>query len=89
MSNRDEFLMTTKRALCDRAGNKCSFPTCSAPTSGPSDESDSSVDSTGMACHIFAAAEGKGAKRYDGNSHLKKGGLLKTEYGCVTSTVSK
>ncbi len=67
MSNRDEFLMTTKRALCDRAGNKCSFPTCSAPTSGPSDESDSSVDSTGMACHIFAAAEGKGAKRYDGN----------------------
>ena len=65
MSSRDEFLQTTKRVLCDRAGNKCSFPTCSAPTSGPSDESISSVDSTGMACHIFAAAKGKGAKRYD------------------------
>jgi hypothetical protein len=67
MSNRDEFLLTTKRILCDRAGNKCSFPTCNAPTSGPSDESDTSIDSTGMACHIFAAAPGKGAKRHDPN----------------------
>lgn len=65
MSNRDEFLQTTKRSLCDRVGNKCSFPTCNATTSGPSDESDNAVDSTGMACHVFAAAPGKGAKRYD------------------------
>lgn len=65
MSNRDEFLESTKRVLCNRAGNKCSFPTCDAPTSGPSDESSGSVDSTGMACHIYAAAPGKGAKRYD------------------------
>jgi hypothetical protein len=65
MSNRDEFLMSTRRALCSRAGNKCSFPSCDAPTSGPSDESDESIDSTGMACHIYAAAPGKGAKRYD------------------------
>lgn len=67
MTNRDDFLQATKRALCDRANNKCSFPTCNSPTSGPSDESTSKVDSTGMACHIFAAAPGKGAKRYDPN----------------------
>lgn len=65
MSNRDEFTLDTKRRLCDRAGSNCSFPGCNSPTTGPSDESEIKVDSTGMACHIFAAAPGKGAKRYD------------------------
>lgn len=67
MKNRDNFLKTIKRILCDRAGSKCSFPGCNSPTTGPSDESYLKVDSTGMACHIFAAAAGKGAKRYNPN----------------------
>ena len=65
MPNSDDFLESTKRTLRDRAGNRCSFPGCNSPTSGPSNESLASVDSTGMACHIFAAAPGKGAKRYN------------------------
>ncbi|EPZ8231889.1 hypothetical protein ACXWHK_004687 [Vibrio alginolyticus] len=65
MSSRDNFTQKTKDTLKDRAGNKCSFPSCRAPTSGASDESDESVDRTGMACHIFAAAPGRGARRYD------------------------
>lgn len=72
MSNRDEFSMSTKRVLSSRSGNKCSFPACNAPTSGPSDESDESIDSTGMACHIYAAAPGKGAKRYDSKMTSKE-----------------
>lgn len=65
MSKRDEFLETTKQILSSRVGGRCSFPSCGSPTSGPSNESERSVDSTGMACHIFAAAGGVGAKRYD------------------------
>jgi hypothetical protein len=65
VSSRDDFTQKTKEILKDRAGNKCSFPTCRAPTSGASNESEASVDRTGMACHIFAAAPGRGARRYD------------------------
>lgn len=65
MSNRDEFSEKTKQILRDRVGGRCSFPTCNSPTTGPSNESTVSVDATGMACHIFAAAAGRGAKRFD------------------------
>ncbi|MEC6881498.1 hypothetical protein [Photobacterium piscicola] len=67
MTVRDNFTQRTKNILRDRAGNKCSFPSCKAPTSGASDESNEKIDSTGMACHIYAAASGIGAKRYNSN----------------------
>ncbi|HZX19266.1 MAG TPA: hypothetical protein VFF22_20660 [Pseudomonas sp.] len=63
MSNRANFLEPTKQALAKRAGNSCSFPGCDAITEGPSSESDSSVSKTGMACHIYAAANGPSARR--------------------------
>jgi hypothetical protein len=65
MSARDDFSAATKRALAERAGHRCSFPGCRARTIGPSDESAESVSSSGMACHIAAAAGGPGARRYD------------------------
>ena len=64
MSNRDNFSQGTKDILAKRTGFKCSFPSCWTTTIGPSDESESPIDATGMACHIYAAADGKGAKRY-------------------------
>ncbi len=62
MSNRDEFLPQTKRALALRASYLCSFPGCQRPTSGPSDESPEAVSMTGKAAHIHAAAPG--GRRY-------------------------
>lgn len=64
MATRDEFNQRTKDILAKRTGYKCSFPSCWSNTIGPSNESTSPIDSTGMACHIYAAAPGKGAKRY-------------------------
>jgi len=63
MGDRDEFSAATRKALEDRAGHRCSFPGCQAVTAGPSDESNTSVSHTGMACHIAAAAGGPGARR--------------------------
>ena len=62
---RDDFDKATKEALAARAGHRCSFPGCTNVTHGPSDESERSVSSTGMACHISAASAGSGARRYD------------------------
>lgn len=64
MSNRDEFSTPVKRALAERAGYRCSFTGCDVVTVGPSTEGDASVSKTGMACHIAAAAGGRGARRY-------------------------
>jgi hypothetical protein len=64
MAKRHEFSSETKEALEKRAGNRCSFPGCPASTSGPSNENDKAVSNTGMACHIAAAADGPGARRY-------------------------
>lgn len=64
MSNREEFSREVRIALAERAGHHCSFPGCDAMTVGPSDESETSVSKTGMACHIAAAAGGPGARRY-------------------------
>ena len=60
-NNRDEFPLNVKKALADRAGNRCSFPGCGAPTMGPSDEAPNASSNVGMACHIVAAASGPGA----------------------------
>lgn len=64
MSNRDEFSPTVKRKLAERAGYRCSFPDCSGPTIGPSDESTASTSNVGMACHIAGASDGPGSRRY-------------------------
>lgn len=67
MTDRDNFTPATKRALAARVANKCCFPYCDAITSGPSDESNTAVSNVGHACHITAAANGPGARRYDPN----------------------
>lgn len=63
MTNRSDFKEPTKQALAKRAGNSCSFPNCDAVTEGPSSESKTSISKTGMACHIYAAADGPSARR--------------------------
>ncbi|WP_423840995.1 hypothetical protein ONE56_15445 [Vibrio mytili] len=55
----------TKKALASRAGFRCSFPGCDAVTVGPSEESDTAISNVGVACHITAAADGPGARRFD------------------------
>jgi hypothetical protein len=65
MSNRDNFSKPTKDIIARRAGGLCCFPNCGNITVSASEESDTSTSSTGMACHISAASEGKNAKRYD------------------------
>lgn len=51
------------KALAERAGFICSYPGCNATTIGPSNESPLSSAKTGMACHIYAAADGPVARR--------------------------
>lgn len=65
MTKRDEFLEKTKKSLASRSGFRCSFPACDAITVGPSEESDTAISNVGVACHITAAADGPGARRYD------------------------
>jgi hypothetical protein len=60
---RDDFPARVKQALERRAGNRCSFPGCTAQTSGPSREGPEATANTGMACHIAAASGGPGARR--------------------------
>lgn len=62
-TNRDNFSASTKKALAERAGHRCSI--CKTPTIGPSDESPYAVMNIGVAAHITAAAPGQGARRYD------------------------
>ncbi|WP_135213170.1 sensor histidine kinase [Vitreimonas flagellata] len=63
---RDEFSPQVRRLLEQRAGHRCSFPGCDAETSGPSKEPQG-VAKTGMACHIFSASGGPGARRVNAN----------------------
>lgn len=63
MTRAADFSPAVKEALAKRAGFRCSFPGCEAPTIGPSDESNTSTNSTGMACHIAAASSGGSARR--------------------------
>ena len=60
---RDDFSENTKKRLASRAGYLCSI--CNNITVGPSEESVSSVNLTGVAAHISAASSGPGARRYD------------------------
>lgn len=60
---RENFSHDTIERLKARAGYACSFPDCHAPTSGPSHESASQTANTGVAAHIHAASQGKGARR--------------------------
>lgn len=57
---RDEFPKSVKLALAQRAGYLCSI--CHALTIGPSEESEDSVNLTGVAAHISAASPG--GRRY-------------------------
>ncbi|WP_295537521.1 hypothetical protein [uncultured Pseudacidovorax sp.] len=60
---REDFSLDTIQSLKARAGHLCSFPGCHAPTSGPSQESKTQTANTGVAAHICAASQGKGARR--------------------------
>ncbi|GGA29143.1 hypothetical protein [Dyella nitratireducens] len=62
---RDDFSLSTKKVLAQRAGHRCSFPECGAITAGPSKESKTATANTGEAAHISAASSGKGSRRYD------------------------
>jgi len=61
MANRDDFRAPVTRQIAQRAGYRCSNPTCLRPTIGPDGAEDSA--SIGVAAHITAAAEG--GPRYD------------------------
>lgn len=63
MSIRDDFNQPVVRRIAQRAGYRCSSPSCLRPTIGP-DGSDNTA-SIGVAAHISAAA--KGGPRYDPN----------------------
>jgi len=58
---RDNFSPNIKRRLAERAGYLCSI--CNVITVGPSNESDTAINLTGVAAHITAASEG--FKRFD------------------------
>lgn len=78
-TTRDEFSESTRRALAERCSYRCSYLGCGLATVGPSEESDKAVSRTGVACHISAAASGRGSRRYDSNmtpearSHINNG----------------
>jgi len=56
LRNRSEFSTKTKAALARRANQRCSFPSCRTPTSGPSEVAPGESLSLGDASHIHAAA---------------------------------
>lgn len=58
-----DFRVADAKALAERAGYVCSYPSCGSTTIGPSAESVRSTAKTGMACHIYAAADGPAARR--------------------------
>ncbi|ELK4796919.1 TPA: hypothetical protein N0H42_005986 [Pseudomonas aeruginosa] len=92
MSHRHEFSEATKSSLAKRAGNSCSFPGCYAVTEGPSSESETSFSKTGMACHIYAAANGPSARRVDTDlsgeelSHISNGIWMCYTHGKLIDT---
>lgn len=62
ITSRHDFTARTRQKIAARAGYRCSRPECRIPTSGPSDESEQSVN-LGVAAHIHAASPG--GPRYD------------------------
>jgi hypothetical protein len=63
MSKRDDFTAATRLAITDRAGHRCSNPTCRVVTSGPNPVESHRAVRIGVAAHITAAAPG--GPRYD------------------------
>ena len=61
-NNRDDFSEATKRLLANRAGVRCSNPSCRKPTSG-ANTNPNKIINIGVAAHICAAAPG--GPRYD------------------------
>ena len=55
---RIEFSRQVKQRVAERNGFRCSFPRCDRTTIGPAESAVDSV-STGVACHIYSAAEGE------------------------------
>lgn len=53
--NRDDFSRAIKQKLAERVAFRCSNPKCRVLTIGPKENENGSV-TTGIACHIFAAA---------------------------------
>jgi anti-sigma regulatory factor (Ser/Thr protein kinase) len=56
---RENFKRPVKNMLASRAGNRCPYPGCTNPTTGPS--GDDAIATAGMACHIYPAS-GKGPR---------------------------
>jgi hypothetical protein len=69
MQRRVDFKKTTKRLVAERAGYRCSFPTCAKSTIGPTEDRNQSKN-TGVAAHIYSAATGgpRGQGSLDENS---------------------
>jgi len=92
MARKGNFSSKTIATLADRAGNKCSYPNCGNPTNGPSAESEISVAKTGMACHIYAATDGRAARRVNKEmsagqlSHISNGIWLCYTHGKLIDT---
>ena len=57
MTKRIEFPPAVKKLVAERAGLRCSVPSCGQITTGPGAQTDQTAN-TGMACHIYSAAEG-------------------------------
>lgn len=58
MPKRDDFSLSTKRRLAERAGFQCTFPNCGAMTIGASSSDMEKSVSVGEASHISAASPG-------------------------------
>lgn len=63
MSNRDEFINTSKGIIAQRAGYRCSNPTCRRGTYMPNPANSMTAMNQGVAAHIKAASPG--GPRYD------------------------
>lgn len=53
--SRIDFSLQTKRLIADRAGHRCSYPTCNKITIGPG-SSDTQISTSGTAAHIYSAS---------------------------------
>ena len=53
--NRENFSLSTRRIIAQRAGYLCSYPGCTCGTVGPAEDSNKSIN-VGEACHICAAS---------------------------------
>ncbi|HEV2347028.1 MAG TPA: hypothetical protein VGS97_23200 [Actinocrinis sp.] len=80
MSGRAGFSAATRRMLAERAGFQCSVPRCGVRTIGPG-SSPSAVVRTGMAAHIYAAAE-RGPRGTGGLSNAERSSFANGIWCC-------